>query len=77
MRLLLEITGYLIGAVFIVAAVRAVTAGELHGPERIVHGTPAGIASIARRERPLAFRACVAAYLAFGIGVIAGAWIIG
>jgi hypothetical protein len=77
MRWLLAIASVLIGVLFIAAAVRAVCTGEFRGPQKIVHGTPTGVATIARRARPLAFWLCVVAYLAFGAGAIVGAWIIG
>jgi hypothetical protein len=73
---LLAVAGALIGALFIGAAVRAVSTGEFRGPQKFVHGTPTGVATIVRRARPLAFWLCVVAYLAFGAGAIAGAWVI-
>lgn len=63
----------LAGAVLIGLAARALVTGEFVGPARMVHGVPVGLAAVRRRDRPLAFWACVTAFGLLGMGCFAAA----
>ena len=75
-RLALQVLGTAAGLLFIVAAVKAIRAGDFKGPLGIRYGTPYGVAHLWRAERPLAFWACVVAYLAFGVAILWCVWLV-